>query len=254
MGRERIKNIVIGLLTIALVVSLAFQFSGGSGGDEVPISSGVSMPDGESVPSGLAGSDFSAGISSAEPVVSSAASEVSLPEDSDLSAPEDNIPLEIERKFLVDIEDLPKNMASLGKSYTIEQTYISTSPEVRIRRVAGYQYYFAIKMPRDDVGLSRAEIDFVITQDAYEYLVEMKIGDTINKTRYQFYEGDTYVFVDVYSGALEGLAVVEVQFENVESAEEFVPPEWFGEDVTEDSRYKNAQLATNGLPKPRVLS
>lgn len=154
---------------------------------------------------------------------------------------------------MVDINALTPQVNSPHKKYDIEQTYISLEPEIRIRRINGNSYYFAVKMPRDETGLSRAEIDFKITQSNYEYLVEMKMGETILKTRYQFYEGETYVFLDVYSGSLEGLAVVEVQFASVEEAEAFEPPSWFGADMTADKRYKNAQLAMNGRPSPALL-
>jgi CYTH domain-containing protein len=52
----------------------------------------------------------------------------------------------------------------------------------------------------------------------------------------------------VYSGALTGLMVAEVEFPSEEAARAFVPPAWFGREVTNDSRYKNRRLATEGLP------
>lgn len=68
------------------------------------------------------------------------------------------------------------------------------------------------------------------------------------KTRYQFEENGTRIFVDVYSGNLEGLVVAEVEFASVAEAEAFVPPSWFGQDITSDKRYKNANLAKDGMP------
>lgn len=238
--KEKVKSIIIAVLAVALAVSAVMQIAALGAGVQAPSSS-------PSV------------VSSEPPPVSIAAPEEPMPEVESEAEPEegmeDNIPLEIERKFLVDAENLPSQVASPDKKYTIVQTYVSLSPEIRVRRIgaSSYTYHFAIKMPRDETGLSRAEIDFAIDKQAYEYLLEMKMGETIYKTRYQFYEGNTYVYLDVYSEQLEGLAVVEVQFESVKEADAFVPPTWFGPDVTEDSRYKNAQLATNGMPDPKVL-
>jgi CYTH domain-containing protein len=54
--------------------------------------------------------------------------------------------------------------------------------------------------------------------------------------------------VDVYSGALEGLVVAEVEFDDPWGAESYVPPYWFGREVTADSAYKNRSLALHGRP------
>lgn len=54
--------------------------------------------------------------------------------------------------------------------------------------------------------------------------------------------------VDEFSGALAGLFLCEVEFSDEAQAGAFVPPQWFGADVTEDGRYKNKSLAENGIP------
>ena len=41
----------------------------------------------------------------------------------------------------------------------------------------------------------------------------------------------------------EGLVFVEVEFESLDQATAFTPPEWFGEDVTNDGRYHNSYLS-----------
>jgi CYTH domain-containing protein len=40
-------------------------------------------------------------------------------------------------------------------------------------------------------------------------------------------------------------------FESI--AGEFEPPDWLGEEVTEDSRYKNQTLAQKGAPQSKVM-
>lgn len=51
--------------------------------------------------------------------------------------------------------------------------------------------------------------------------------------------------LDIYHGFLEGLLTVEVEFPSEEAALEFIPPIWFGEDITSDKRFKNKSLATS---------
>jgi len=47
--------------------------------------------------------------------------------------------------------------------------------------------------------------------------------------------------------------LAEVEFPSREKSEEFKPPDWFGEEVIEDSRYKNQNLAQKGAPKDGVM-
>ena len=49
--------------------------------------------------------------------------------------------------------------------------------------------------------------------------------------------------LDVYEGPCSGLQTVEVEFSSESQADEFVPPVWFGREVTGDARYTNAGLA-----------
>jgi CYTH domain-containing protein len=54
--------------------------------------------------------------------------------------------------------------------------------------------------------------------------------------------------LDVYAGALENLIVAEVEFLSIQEAERFIPPTWFGVEVTMDVRFKNRCLAGDGKP------
>lgn len=53
--------------------------------------------------------------------------------------------------------------------------------------------------------------------------------------------------IDLVDGGLSGLNLGEMEFPNETSAHDFKPPEWFGEDLTENKSYKNQQLAAYGL-------
>jgi adenylate cyclase len=54
--------------------------------------------------------------------------------------------------------------------------------------------------------------------------------------------------LNVFRGNLQGLVLAEVEFGSTAKSAEFKPPDWLGEEVTEDIRYKNQSLAQKGAP------
>ena len=59
---------------------------------------------------------------------------------------------------------------------------------------------------------------------------------------------EVIVELDVFHGALDGLVVAEVEFEDLDAMTAFVAPDWFGPELTDDRRYTNAALAVDGRP------
>jgi CYTH domain-containing protein len=58
----------------------------------------------------------------------------------------------------------------------------------------------------------------------------------------------------VHGGHLAGFSYVEVEFSTVEKAKDFVPPDWFGREVTEDARFSYGTLANeDGMEVVRRL-
>lgn len=49
--------------------------------------------------------------------------------------------------------------------------------------------------------------------------------------------------LDVFDAPYEGLYLAEVEFPDEASANAFVPPVWFGKDVTYSSDYHNSTLS-----------
>jgi CYTH domain-containing protein len=153
--------------------------------------------------------------------------------------------VEIERKFLV-----PEPPADLGRwpSTRIEQGYVAIDrdgTEVRLRR---WDDGCALAVKQGG-GRSRTEEDLKLDADQFERLWPLTEGRRIEKTRHVIEGGGDVSFeLDVYSGALAGLVVVEVEFPSDEAAEAFAPPDWFGREVTEDPRFKNQSLAVHGAP------
>ena len=150
---------------------------------------------------------------------------------------------EVERKWLV--TELPDLGRLRGKD--VIQGYIavtSDGTEVRVRQ-KGDKYFQTIK---SDGGLVRGEIEIELTKAQYDDLWQATAGRRLEKTRYEIGLNGAKIELDVYKGALTGLIVAEVEFPSVRDSEKFSQPAWFGQEVTEDKRYKNKNLALNGFP------
>ena len=144
--------------------------------------------------------------------------------------------MEIERKFLV--KTLPEGLDSY-KCKHIEQGYLNTNPDVRIRK-SDEDYILTYK---GDGMLCREEYNLPLTKEAYEHLKAKIDGTLIQKRRYLIPLADRLMAeLDIFEGKLAPLQLVEVEFETKEDAERFTPPVWFGEDVTFDKNYKNNSL------------
>ena len=149
--------------------------------------------------------------------------------------------MEIERKYLV--RRLPDDLSKY-EAKKIAQGYLCTDPVVRIRR-SNDNYYMTYK---GDGLMVREEYNLPLTREAYEHLLPKIDGLLIAKTRYLIPLTDRLTAeLDVFEGVLSALTLVEVEFDSVEEANAFVPPEWFGEDVTESGKYHNSYLSQLGL-------
>jgi len=148
---------------------------------------------------------------------------------------------EIERKWLV------REIPSLGEipREQIIQGYLAISSdgtEVRVRR-KGDEFVQTVKSRG---GLARDEIEVEISPDQFRALWPATEGRRLEKTRYALEWNGYPLELDVYKGSLAGLAVVELEFESADESKRFSPPAWFGDEVTEDRRYKNSSLALDG--------
>ena len=147
--------------------------------------------------------------------------------------------MEIERKFLISKENLPADLDAYPH-HKLEQGYLSTAPVVRIRKEDD-NYYLTYKSK----GLmTREEYNLPLNAEAFAHLKEKIDGILIQKRRYLIPLTDKLTIeLDVFEGELAPLRLAEVEFETKEEAEHFVPPDWFGEDVTFSSKYHNSTLS-----------
>lgn len=159
---------------------------------------------------------------------------------------------EIERKWLIDADEINMNFNNAEK-YVIEQTYISFSPEIRVRKINdGQMYTCTMKSNMSSDGLIRNELETEITKEEYEYLYSKRADNaiTIHKTRYQYVNDDGVITaIDIFADELQSLAYMEIEFASEEEAKKYIEPSFAIKDVTGDERYKNGSLARFGIPK-----
>lgn len=92
--------------------------------------------------------------------------------------------------------------------------------------------------------MAHLEQEMPLTLEAYQHLREKADGILITKRRYLIPLNDTHTIeLDIFHGQLEGVTLAEVEFASEEEANAFLPPDWFGEDVTFDSRYHNSEMS-----------
>ncbi len=153
--------------------------------------------------------------------------------------------MEIERKYLV--ASLPDGLHSFPH-IEIEQSYLCMSPTVRVRRM-GDKYILTVKercATTSDAICNREE-EFELGREQYLKLRDKCEGYTVSKTRYRIPLADGLTAeLDVFHDRNEGLLLVEVEFPDMATADRFVPPSWFGVDVSQDPRYRNSWLSSGG--------
>lgn len=144
---------------------------------------------------------------------------------------------EIERKFLIN-RDL---WSAPDHGQPMRQGYLSTSAHCTVRvRIAGERSYLTIKGPAQ-AGV-RAEFEYSIPlSDAEAMLGQLCKGPLIEKIRYRVPWANLIWEVDEFYGDNAGLLLAEVELSAPDQAVEI--PAWIGQEVTDDPRYYNSNLA-----------
>lgn len=151
--------------------------------------------------------------------------------------------MEIERKFLT--KQLPFDITAYP-CLDISQAYLSFSPTIRVRQ-SNEDYILTVK---GKGHLAREEFELPLSQEEYERLLGKTEGTPVVKKRYLVPLADGLTAeVDLYEGELAGLMTTEVEFPSLAAAEAFLPPDWFGRDISEEKAYKNTSLSLYGMPK-----
>ncbi len=147
--------------------------------------------------------------------------------------------IEIERKFLVISEEYK---AQAFKRIRITQGFLNTHPERTVRvRLTNDEGILTIKGKSSEDGLSRFEWEKPISKEDAEKLLELCETVKIDKIRYLVKVENHTFEIDEFYGDNEGLVVAEVELKH--ENEDFIKPDWLGEEVTGQSKYYNSQLS-----------
>ncbi len=145
---------------------------------------------------------------------------------------------EIERKFLVTDE---RWREQVERSEVMRQGYFGGTEKASLRvRLSGDRAWLNIKSAT--LGISRMEYEYAIpAEDAREMLDQLCRTPLIEKTRHYVRHGDHLWEIDEFYGDNAGLVVAELELESVD--EHYEQPPWLGEEVSDDPRYYNVNLA-----------
>ncbi len=145
---------------------------------------------------------------------------------------------EMERKFLVDQDLLPKNI--IGEEYI--QAYIAINDQGIVRiRIKGSIALLTIKT--SEKGMTRNEFEYEVPLEDAKSLVELFNDKIIYKTRYKITIDKKLWEVDEFHKENKGLWLAEIELES--ENELFSLPEWIKKEVTGDQKYFNAYLSEN---------
>ncbi|MCP1101436.1 CYTH domain-containing protein [Aequitasia blattaphilus] len=144
--------------------------------------------------------------------------------------------MEIERKYI--ITKKPELLSSYPCK-SLCQAYLNTEPVIRIRKEDD-TYVLTYKSK----GLMvREEYNLPLDKASFEHLLKKADGRIITKDRFLIPYQTYTIELDVFKGDLAPLLLAEVEFPNTEEANQFSPPDWFGEEVTLNPKFQNSYLS-----------
>jgi adenylate cyclase len=146
--------------------------------------------------------------------------------------------LEIERKFRVRGDGWKRHVV---RARRLRQAYLTKNDRISMRvRIDGEEAAtLTIKTARS--GIERHEYEFAIPVADAKELMEQREGAIISKVRHIVRNGGFNWEVDVFDGDNSGLVIAEIELDRSDRIIEL--PSWIGEEVTDDRRFYNADLA-----------
>jgi adenylate cyclase len=145
---------------------------------------------------------------------------------------------EIERRFLVRLHLLP-DLSKFPVKHIV-QAYLGVEPAVRTRIVDDEKGKLTIKGPG---RIERAEFEYDVPVADIRELNRFRIGRLIEKDRHLVGRFEVDEFKNIECA---GRWIAEIELTAVD--EEFDKPLWLGDEITNDPRYSNLELALKGWP------
>ncbi|MDR1694032.1 MAG: AAA family ATPase [Lactobacillaceae bacterium] len=166
------------------------------------------------------------------------------------------VPIEIERKYLIERPG-EEFLAGIGAvKQNILQTYLSSDDPAVERRIRqrgdgkDFSYYYTEKKYHSELG--RIETERKISEK--EYLSLLLEGEkSVRKDRYCFIHKSQYFELDIYP-QWQSKAILEIEL--TKENQKTVLPEWVSliKEVTKSPKYKNSSLAgTIGLKREKEI-
>lgn len=122
--------------------------------------------------------------------------------------------------------------------FTITQTYANFSPDVRVRKITDSDnkdtYYHTVKYQLKDN--TREELEHRISRERYDRIFEVINKKPIIKER-TIVELDDNLIAEIDNFLDTGDKIVEVEFSNEESMNNFIIPDWFGKELKENKSF-----------------
>jgi CYTH domain-containing protein len=157
--------------------------------------------------------------------------------------------IERERRWLVDRRARPP-LDGLP-FVAIEDRYIRGT-RLRLRRMAdaatGEQSLKLTKKYDCDDALARPIVTVYLGEAEYALLATLD-ADPLAKRRYRVAEDGVEWSLDVFSGPLDGLELLESEAADGAALVALRPPSWAIREVSADPRYEGGTLAAHGPPK-----
>jgi len=161
--------------------------------------------------------------------------------------------IEIEKTFLV--KQIPANLKKY-KFSKIKQGYISDLPHPLRIRQNGDKFELTKKfMIGNDIKVQE-EVNLPITSEEFNKFWPLTIS-SIEKTRYYIsILNNLTAELDIFEGKMSGYQVVEVEFKSEQDMNNFVPPDWFGPDISLEDIASSRKLSTMTINdvKTRLIS
>ncbi|MFA7254150.1 MAG: hypothetical protein WC107_06385 [Patescibacteria group bacterium] len=159
--------------------------------------------------------------------------------------------IRIESTYLV--KELPKDLEKYENSL-IEQGYLIDSEDACRIRKKGDRFSFARKIIAIAGDKSyREHLEIPIAAEEYKKLLKI-VKKSLTKRRYYFESKiNGEIRVDVFEGKLKGLVLAEVIFTDETYLREFIPPVWFGREVTAEAWASNQFVAGKSYKEIKKL-
>ena len=150
--------------------------------------------------------------------------------------------IEIERKFVVCSEEWRTHASA---KIHMQQGYICQCQGTSVRvRLENQIAKLNIKQISSNQLHTRHEFEYTIPEkEAKQLLSTIDPKKRIEKYRWPVMHLGKYWEVDEFLGLNKGLIIAEIELSNLNEA--FVKPEWLSDEVTNDPRYYNINLAEN---------